>query len=61
MSSNKEQKDMFINGEGDAWYSRNSNLDIETRIINDPILKLIGTLAVKPNSVLEVGSAEGWR
>lgn len=61
MNSNKEQKDMFINGEGDAWYSRNSNLDIESRVINDPILKLMDTLGVKPSSVLEVGSAEGWR
>lgn len=58
---NSNQRNIFLDGEGDSWFDRNNNLDMNTRIKDDLILKEIGRLNIQPSSVLEVGCAEGWR
>jgi ubiquinone/menaquinone biosynthesis C-methylase UbiE len=58
---NSNQKEIFLSGEGDSWFDRNDNLDLNIRIKEDLILNEIERLQIKPKSVLEVGCAEGWR
>lgn len=58
---NSNQKEIFLSGEGDSWFDRNDNLDLNIRIKEDLILNEIERLKIKPKSVLEVGCAEGWR
>lgn len=55
------QKQAFILGEGDRWYDRNADLDLEQRVQGDLILKEIDRLNIKDKKCLEVGCAEGWR
>jgi SAM-dependent methyltransferase len=51
------QKDIFLKSEGNAWFERNraklGQFDAVSDIIED--------MGLKPNSVLEVGCANGWR
>ena len=61
MLSDYEQKKTFIEGEANAWFERNSNLDISQRIDSDPVLNAIDSLGFLPKKVLEIGCAEGWR
>ncbi len=56
-----DQKEVFSSGEGDAWFERNSNLDMDERISRDLILSEIKKLNIRPENTLEVGCAEGWR
>lgn len=58
MTANDKQKDIFLNGEGDAWWRRNQ--DDESDVLDHfdrAILQRVGT----PSSVLEIGSADGRR
>lgn len=52
------QSDIFISGEGDAWFHRNkAKLGLK-----DPVNDLLGLLPlIRPKRVLEVGCANGWR
>lgn len=52
-----KQKDIFMQGAGDAWLNRNRN----QLGLHDPVTELIIKLGLKPTSVLEVGCADGWR
>ena len=57
------QKDEFLAGEGDAWFFRNPGVSKrpESKLAGDPLLAAIRTVGLKPTSVLEVGSSNGWR
>ncbi len=61
MNTNLTQKSIFLNGEGDSWFDRNSTLNMEDRIRQDHILEEIRRLDLEPKSVVEIGCAEGWR
>ena len=53
--------DIWVNGEGDAWYARNARaLSDASRIRADVTLSLVATIP-PPQSVLEIGCASGWR
>lgn len=61
----KTQKELFKNGEGDAWFSRNkrgSSLDSPDMIVNKNVLEYLLSLPL-PNSkdikAIEVGCGEG--
>lgn len=53
------QKDVFLGGEGDAWYSRNEQHLREPS--PDIVLGTLEEMRVAPKSVLEIGCADGYR
>jgi ubiquinone/menaquinone biosynthesis C-methylase UbiE len=54
------QDRIFLQSEGDQWFLRNRGaLSQDARM--DPVLSLLELYGLKPNSVLEVGAANGWR
>ena len=57
------QKDIFREGEGDAWYKRNKRQidDILNGRQTDKILDAMRTIGINPKSVLEVGCSNGYR
>ncbi|PJG59343.1 class I SAM-dependent methyltransferase [Aeromonas cavernicola] len=55
------QKNIFIAGEGDAWYERNKQHTNDNSVNNDPILAALNTIKCKPTRILEIGCANGWR
>lgn len=56
-----KQEDIFVEGEGDAWFSRNF-FKMEDQIVDDPVCELIRHHLPGINGdVLEFGCANGWR
>lgn len=55
--SGKTQDDVFEAGEGDRWFERNR----DALGHDDCPLRLIDRNALRPESVLEIGCANGWR
>jgi len=53
----KLQRDIFLEGEGDAWLERNR----EKLGRSDPVSEAIEHFDLAPTNVLEVGCANGWR
>ena len=53
----RSQKDVFLSGEGDAWYGR--NLQHLRAPGPDIVLTTLETMGVAPKSVLEIGCATG--
>ena len=55
---NSAQRTAFLNGEGDAWFERNSHYEVKKfdHVDNEILLHL-----PKGNSVLEIGCADGRR
>ena len=51
-----KQSDIFAESEGDAWLERNRAL-----VGRDPVSEAIDHLGLKPQRVLEIGCANGWR
>lgn len=51
------QTQIFLDGEGDAWFERNR----ERLGKRDPVCDAIAALKIVPRSVLEIGCADGWR
>lgn len=51
------QKQIFLDGEGDKWFSRNS----QSFSNNDPVLESIKKLKINYKSVLEIGCSNGFR
>jgi ubiquinone/menaquinone biosynthesis C-methylase UbiE len=52
-----KQTDIMLAGEADAWFARNrSQLGA-----HDPVGRVIADLGLKPQAVLEIGCANGWR
>jgi SAM-dependent methyltransferase len=51
-----KQADIFAESEGDAWLERNRAL-----VGRDPVGEAIDHLGLKPQRVLEIGCANGWR
>jgi ubiquinone/menaquinone biosynthesis C-methylase UbiE len=52
------QKDVFLSGEGDAWFDRNPK---EMDCDSDPVIKAIQEFGIVPRKVLEIGCASGLR
>ena len=55
----RSQKDVFLSGEGDAWYGR--NLQHLREPGPDIVLTTLDAMGVAPKSVLEIGCANGYR
>jgi SAM-dependent methyltransferase len=53
------QKDVFLGGEGDAWYGR--NLQHLREPGSDLVLTTLDGIGIAPKSVLEIGCANGYR
>jgi ubiquinone/menaquinone biosynthesis C-methylase UbiE len=51
------QSDIFMTGEGDAWFERNKDHVGE----HDPVMEAMIYLDLKPKFALEIGCANGWR
>ena len=52
------QAETFRRSEGDAWLLRN---ETKLTVRDDPVLDAIGSLNLRPSSVLEIGCSNGWR
>lgn len=59
----RQQKQVFMAGEGDAFYTRNQSvLTGDERIAaGDPLLPFLAEMKPFPARVLEIGCANGWR
>lgn len=55
----KDQKDIFLSSEGDAWYERNK--EIINHKETDQIINCINELGLKPKKILEIGCSNGYR
>lgn len=57
------QRDAFRSSEGDAWHERNRAFteDLTERTRLDPVLAAFRALELAPNTILEVGCANGYR
>jgi ubiquinone/menaquinone biosynthesis C-methylase UbiE len=55
------QKDIFLSGEGDAWYRRNKAYFLSLNENNDSVFDFIVEQKLSPKSVLEIGCADGRR
>jgi SAM-dependent methyltransferase len=55
----RSQKDVFLEGEGDAWYGRNLQHLHEPG--PDIVLATLEEMRIAPKSVLEIGCASGYR
>jgi len=56
-----DQDHIFAETEGDRWFDRNHLLLQAADWATDPCLKVIALYELKPQSVLEVGAANGYR
>lgn len=59
----KSQRDIFLEGEGDAWYLRNTVTPdlLDSRIEHDPVIGAIQPLVTENSHIIEVGASNGWR
>lgn len=55
------QTDIFLAGEGDAWFARNRDKLGDNDPSNDPVETEIRRVGLCPTDVLEIGCADGWR
>lgn len=55
------QDDFFLNDEGDAYFQRNKKKLLNLKKETDLIYSSLVSLGLKPNSVLEIGCANGFR
>src|SRR6516164_4901012 len=55
----ESQKDIFLAGEGDAWFERNRGLLNDDNQV-DPVLQCLAEMRPYPDRVLEVGCSNGW-
>lgn len=53
------QKDIFLQDEGNQWYIRNKNAVVNKS--SDPVIDLLIQRQIKPERVLEIGCSNGWR
>jgi SAM-dependent methyltransferase len=51
----------FTEGEGDRWFERNRQALVDPDAAGDPPLRLIEAYGLRPENVLEVGAANGYR
>lgn len=53
------QRDVFTSGEADRWFERNRLVLKPQR--DDPIVRAVEVLGLRPQRILEIGCANGWR
>jgi SAM-dependent methyltransferase len=53
------QKQIFLEGEGDAWHQRNRAA--VNRRSTDPVIEAVAGLGWRPGRILEIGCGNGWR
>ena len=58
-----EQDNVFLNGEGDAWFrrSRANSISRTEQEAKDVLLRILDSYSIKPKNVLDVGCSNGWR
>ncbi|MEN9358846.1 MAG: hypothetical protein RL095_381 [Verrucomicrobiota bacterium] len=56
-----DQKQLFLDSEGDSWFTRNLEKLQLWNPATDPIVQLIGLTDLRPESILETGSSFGYR
>ncbi len=63
MNKMKNQKDAFLEGEGDGWYVRNrvTSDNLQEKRDRDPPLKILSQMNLSKATILEIGSSNGWR
>lgn len=55
------QKDVFLSGEGDAWYSRNKAYFESLNESNDSVVDFMAQQKIEAENTLEIGCADGRR
>jgi SAM-dependent methyltransferase len=57
-----KQDDVFASGEGDQWFQRNRSALHELKVLkNEPVLRLIELINLKPKKAIEIGASSGFR
>jgi SAM-dependent methyltransferase len=58
-----QQKKIFLEGEGDGWYTRNviAGEKLAQKKQIDPVLRTVIDLNLQPACALEIGASNGWR
>lgn len=56
-----DQKNIFLNKEGDNWFNRNLDTISGNDIKNDKVISIMESLNIRPGKVLEIGCANGYR
>ncbi|MCB9989384.1 MAG: class I SAM-dependent methyltransferase [Rhodospirillales bacterium] len=58
-----DQKKIFMEDEGNGWFSRNRIVDekLTAKAQIDPVLQMIEERRLAPLNVLEIGASNGWR
>jgi SAM-dependent methyltransferase len=59
LMTERSQKEVFLESEGDAWYARNQEYLRGTG--QDVVLTTLQEVGISPTSVLEIGCANGYR
>ncbi len=54
------QKNVFLGGEGDCWWSRNRQ-KIKALDYAEPVIAAINGAGIIPRKILEIGCSNGWR
>lgn len=57
---NNNQKQVFLNSEGDEWFSRNIE-ERKSQLENDRLLRTIRFVELSPTKILEIGCSNGSR
>lgn len=56
-----DQKNVFMDSEGDRWFERNAKALHQKTPDNDKIVALLKRMDARPQNVLEIGCSNGWR
>ena len=58
-----DQKQSFLDGEGDAWFKRNrvGRGSLDAKIAHDPLYIMLAEHLTRLGRILEIGAANGWR
>lgn len=54
------QKNTFLGGEGDSWWSRNRK-KLEADDHMEPVVAAVDGAGIAPREILEIGCSNGWR
>jgi SAM-dependent methyltransferase len=57
-----DQDELFVRGEGDSWFHRNSAyLNAPVRVTDDRVMKVVELARLQPRRAVEIGASNGYR
>jgi hypothetical protein len=55
------QKELFVNGEGNRYFAENLDFELRQDLSTDVLGSIVTRLSIKPKSVIEFGCSSGYR